>query len=148
MTSPHSTATFPSELDSSDALWDQMLKELEQEWATRELVSSALREANAAFVAQFTEPDGYSYMDACARFGDFLALNNPMSYADQKTVIQILQVACAMHENAVNSPVLTPTARSTHQLASSSLVLLVQKALNGCINFNDLRCTCLQLIAP
>jgi hypothetical protein len=86
MTNPQSNATFPSELDSSDALWDQMLKELEQEWGTRELVALALREANTAFVAQFTEPDGYSYMDACARFGDFLALNNPMSYADQKTV--------------------------------------------------------------
>ncbi|KAF9238351.1 hypothetical protein BU15DRAFT_75285 [Melanogaster broomeanus] len=130
--------TFSSELDLSIS-WDQIFSELEQEWGTRELVSLALSEANTAFVSQFTEPDGYKYMDACAHFGDFLALNIPLTYVDQKTVIQVLQVACAMHENAVNSPLLSPTSRSTHQLASTSLVTLVQKALNGPITFDDLR---------
>ncbi|KAF9219361.1 hypothetical protein BS17DRAFT_789546 [Gyrodon lividus] len=138
MTNPQSNASS-WELDSSNAQLDQLLNELEQEWRTRELVSLALREANTAFVSQFTEPDGYRYMDACGRFNDFLALNIPMVYTDQKTIIQILQVACAMHENAVNSPVLSATARSAHQLASSSLVLLVQKALDGPITFHDLR---------
>ncbi|KAH0833999.1 hypothetical protein J3R83DRAFT_11235 [Lanmaoa asiatica] len=105
--------------------WDYILTQLEEQRLVREQVSKALREANAAFAAQFTQPDAYKYADACDRLTNFLDLKIQMDDSEQRLV------ACAMHENAVNNPALSKSERSAHSLASTSLVPLCNSALDG-----------------
>lgn len=45
-----------------------------------------------------------------------------------------------MHENAVNNPALTPTQRSAHYLATTSLVRLCESALEGSVTVTELWC--------
>ena len=72
------------ELD--DCQFEHILGQLEQQRPLREQVATALREANAAFAAQCTQPDGDKYMQTCDDLATFLDLKIPLEYSEQKLV--------------------------------------------------------------
>ncbi|KAG9311049.1 hypothetical protein JVU11DRAFT_8947 [Chiua virens] len=102
-------------------------------------VSAALNEARAAFSAQHTEPDGVKFQEACGRLGQFLDFAIPMGQTEQITLVQILQLACAMHENAINDPELTTARRTVHRRASRDLTVVCNKARDNNILSPGLR---------
>ncbi|KAF8556728.1 hypothetical protein OG21DRAFT_1506114 [Imleria badia] len=149
-TSTHSTdnlnmsnPALQTELD--DCQFEHILSQLEQYFPLRDQVTRALNHANAAFASQCTEPDGYKFMQTCDDLTTFLKLKVALEYSEQKLVVQVLQVACAMHENAVNDPMLTLTQRSAHYLATASLVPLCKSALEVSVTYHDLWCQVLCL---
>jgi hypothetical protein len=72
------------ELD--DCQFEHILGQLEQQRPVREQVANALKEANAAFAAQCTQPDGYTFMQTCDVLATFLDLKIPLEYTEQKLV--------------------------------------------------------------
>ncbi|KAG8215250.1 hypothetical protein J3R82DRAFT_8803 [Butyriboletus roseoflavus] len=134
-----SDAAFPQQHPDLDE-WDHILAQLEQQWPVRDKVSTALNEANAAFAAQFMQPDAYKYAGACDRLTSFLDQNVRLEDSEQKLLVQILQVACAMHQNAVNNPALSKAERSAHYLATTSLVPLCKRALESGVTDTELWC--------
>lgn len=79
-----SNAAVPQQMD--DAEWDYVLNQLDQQWAVRDEVSTVLKEANAAFAAQFTGPNARKYGEACEKLIKFLDRKIPMEHSEQKSV--------------------------------------------------------------
>ena len=69
-----------------DAEFEHILSQLEQDLLVREQVATALNEANNVFVAQFTQPNGYTFMQTCDKLLDFLSLKIPLIHDEQKQV--------------------------------------------------------------
>lgn len=67
-----------------DNEWDQIFNQMVQDWPIHEKVSMALKEATAAFAAQFMQPDAYKYIEACDRFAEFLDSEISMDHSEQK----------------------------------------------------------------
>ncbi|KAG9312635.1 hypothetical protein JVU11DRAFT_7050 [Chiua virens] len=105
----------------------------------RQQVSMALNGARAAFGAQHTEQDGVKFQEACERLGRFLDLAIPMRDTEQIALVQILQLACAMHENAINNPALTRAQRTIHRNASCDLTVVCNKARDNNILTSELK---------
>ncbi|KAG6370737.1 hypothetical protein JVT61DRAFT_11124 [Boletus reticuloceps] len=119
--------------------FEHTLGQIEQGWPLRDQVAKALKHANAAFSTQCTKPNGYTYMQTCDDLVKFLDLKIELEYTEQESVVNVLQVACAMHENAVNNPSLTAKQRLDHHLATTSLVPLCKSALEGSVTHPNLR---------
>lgn len=95
-----SDATLSQQIHDLVYEWDYILHQMEQDWPIREKVSMALKEATAAFAAQFTQPDAYKYIEACNRFAEFLDSEISMDDSEQRLVLQILQVCTFVSSRA------------------------------------------------
>lgn len=79
-------AFLPQDYELDDCQFEHILGQLEQQRPLREQVANALKEANAAFAAQCTQPDGYTYMQTCDDLATFLDLKIPLGHTEQKSV--------------------------------------------------------------
>lgn len=87
------TSSYPSNNMSNalsnellDCEWEHYFGRLLQEWPIREQVSTALKDASAAFAAQVTQPDGHKFTEACDRLAKFLDFKIPLEQSEQKLV--------------------------------------------------------------